>query len=75
MKQTEFVSKYADNSAFIALLNCAEVGQRNRISSKLPISVQLSFLRKFGKREDSSVFCFENGFQSAIIIDKNTFTS
>ena len=26
MKQTEFVSKYADNSAFIALLNCAEVG-------------------------------------------------
>ena len=43
MKQTEFVSKYADKSAFIALLNCAEVGRRNRISSKLPISVPLSF--------------------------------
>ena len=26
MKQTEFVSKYAEHSAFTALLNCAEVG-------------------------------------------------
>ena len=42
MKQTEFMSKCADKSAFTALLNCAEVGQRNRISSKLPISVPLS---------------------------------
>ena len=44
MKQTEFVSKCADNSAFTALLNCAEVGRRNRISPKLPISVPLPFL-------------------------------
>ena len=43
MKQTEFVSKCSDITAFAALLNCAEVGQRNRISSKLPISVPLSF--------------------------------
>ena len=43
MKQTEFVSKCADNTAFTALLNCAEARQRNRISSKLPISVSLSF--------------------------------
>ncbi len=41
MKQTEFVSKCADKSAFTALLNCAEVGRRNQISSKLPISVPL----------------------------------
>ena len=32
------------SSAFTALLNCAEVGRRNRISPKLPISVSLSLL-------------------------------
>ncbi|MEG3142631.1 hypothetical protein SD436_07825 [Streptococcus sp. 2A/TPW/M5] len=30
------------SSAFTALLNCAEVGRRNRILNELPISVPLS---------------------------------
>ena len=74
MKQTEFVSKYADKSAFTALLNCAEVGRRNRISPKLPISVPLSISfkhKKTGGQPVFSIICFSTsrGFLQEVLLE------